>query len=69
MARLRSARLRQKWDTAGLSKASDADKSVVISTGNSVDMRVLVASGQGGVLACICLWWGEEGCMLGTAVT
>lgn len=40
--------------SAKLSEASDADKSVVISTANSLDMRVLVASGKGGALACIC---------------
>lgn len=58
MAQLRSAWLRQKWNAAGLFEASDADRSVVISTGNSLDMRVPVASGKGGVLACICLWRG-----------
>lgn len=68
MAQLRSARLRQKWDAAGLSEASDADRSVVISTGNSLDMWVPVAWGKGGMLACICLWRGGRGGMLGTAV-
>lgn len=48
-------------------RAWDADRSSVISAGNSVDMQVLVASGKGGVPACICLRHAGGGWTLRTA--